>query len=111
MNQKTINDEYFSDLPHSFGGEYRLINKFGKENKNLIQDALGENDIYTRFKQFKKLRYYSPIYVYRKRQLLQADIVFFNKKIQEKDWSRIMMAINICLLVLMYLQNLPGLFH
>ena len=30
MNKKTINDEYFSDLPHSFGGEYRLINKFGK---------------------------------------------------------------------------------
>ena len=87
MNQKTINDEYFSDLPHSFGGEYRLIDKFGKENKKLIQDALGENDIYTRFKQFKKLRYYSPTYVYRKRQLLQADIVFFNKKIQEKDWS------------------------
>ena len=54
MDKESINDEYYSDLPHSFGGEYRLIDKFGKENKKLIQDALGENDIYTRLKQFKK---------------------------------------------------------
>ena len=87
MDKSNINDEYFAENAHSFGGKYRLVNHFGKRNKKIIQDALDENDIYSRFKQFKKLRYYSPVYVYRKRQLLQADIVFFNKKIQEKEWS------------------------
>ena len=87
MNKKTINDEYFADHAHSFGGKYRLIKHFGKKDKKLIQDALDENDIYTRFKQYRKLKHFSPIYVYRKRQLLQADIVFFNPKVQGKELS------------------------
>ena len=79
MDKKSINDEYYSDLGHSFGGKYRLIEKFGKKHKKLIQEALDENDIYTRFKPFRKLKHFSPYYVYRKRQLLQADIVFWKK--------------------------------
>ena len=35
------------------------------------------NDIYTRFKQHKRSKYYSPIYVYKKRELFQSDVVFF----------------------------------
>ena len=87
MNKQSINDEYYADYAHSFGGKNRLINHFGDRNQKLIEEALAENDIYTRFKPFRKLRYFSPYYVYRKRQLLQADIVFFNRIVQGKELS------------------------
>ena len=48
--------------------------------KNKILFIFGRTDIYTRFKQHKKPRKFSPIYVYRKRELFQSDVVFFTNK-------------------------------
>ena len=75
MNEQSINNEYFSDKPHSFGGKYRLYQLYNDKKK--VDNALSYNDIYTRFKQHKRAKHYSPIYVYKKRELFQSDTVFF----------------------------------
>ena len=72
-----INEEYLSDKPHSYGGKYRLYNMFKKGD---VDRALKNNNIYSRFKQHRKSKKYSPIYVYRKRELFQSDVVFFTNK-------------------------------
>ena len=54
-----VNSYYFSDKPQSFGGKYRLYNLFDKKEVN---SALENNDIYSRFKQHKRAKKYSPIY-------------------------------------------------
>ena len=73
-----INSDYFSDKPHSFGGKYRLYESYGDKEK--VDTALSNNDIYTRFKQHRRSKYFSPIYVYKKRELFQSDVVFFTNK-------------------------------
>ena len=70
-------DSYHSDEPYSYGGKYRLYNYFDKKE---IDETLSKSDIYTRFKQHKKPRKYSPIYVYSRRELFQSDVVFFTNK-------------------------------
>ena len=72
-----MEDDYFGKEPWSYGG----INTVKDHNKNLSLEAistkLAKNDIYTRFKQYRKPVKYSPIYVFKKRELFQADVVFF----------------------------------
>lgn len=75
MNQ--INQDYHSDLPHSFGGKKRAYDYYQDIDNNIIDEAYHENDIYTRFRQHKKAKVYSPIYVDHKRQLFQCDTTFF----------------------------------
>ena len=69
-----INLDYFSDQPHSFGGKYRLYDLYKRDD---VDKALSYNDVYTKFKQHRKSKTYSPIYVYNKRELFQSDVVFF----------------------------------
>lgn len=69
-----VNKDYFSTKPHSFGGKNALYEKFDKDK---VDKALTNNDIYTRFKQHKRPSKFSPIYVYKKRELFQSDVVFF----------------------------------
>ena len=71
-----INEEYHGSEPHSYGGKYRLYEQFPRK-KLLVDKAMKKNDVYTRFKQHRKSKYYSPIYVHWKRQLFQSDVVFF----------------------------------
>ena len=68
---------YHDDRPWSFGGKNQLYNLFKKEE---VDEALSKSDIYTRYKQHKKPKRFSPIYVYRKRELFQSDVVFFTNK-------------------------------
>ena len=68
---------YFSDKPWSFGGLRRVKDHNPNISKNEIDSFLNKNDIYTRFKNHRKASTYSPIYVYKKRELFQADVVFF----------------------------------
>ena len=67
-------DKYYDDEPFSYGGKYRLFEYF---DKGKVNDMISKNDIYTRFKQHKKPRKYSPIYVYSRHDLFQSDVVFF----------------------------------
>ena len=79
---KQVNEEYYSDKPHSYGGKYRLYDFYS--DKAIVDEALRKNDIYTRFKQHRKSKYYSPIYVHRKRELFQSDVVFFTNELLVK---------------------------
>ena len=96
-----INEEYLSDKPHSYGGKYRLYNMFKKGD---VDRALKNNNIYSRFKQHRKSKKYSPIYVYRKRELFQSDVVFFTNK----EFVDANQDINIYSQLLMFLQKWLG---
>ena len=72
-----INTDYFSDKAHSYGGKYRLYDEFKRVD---VDRELRDNDIYSRFKQHRKSKKFSPIYVYKKRELFQSDVIFFTNK-------------------------------
>ena len=74
MDKSRINEDYSSDKPQSYGGKYRLNEIY---DKKAVDEALLSNDIYSRFKPYKRLKKFSPIYVYKKRELFQSDTVFF----------------------------------
>ena len=71
-----INSTYSQRKPYSFGGKYRIYKYYPRKE---VDEAIKENDTYSRFKQYKKSRNYVPIYVYRKRELFQSDVVFFTR--------------------------------
>ena len=71
-----FNEDYTSNKPHSYGGKNRSY-EYYKVDKEKVDDAFKTSDIYTRFKQHRKSKVYSPIYVRRKRELLQCDTTFF----------------------------------
>ena len=78
MNLDHINREWHQDLPHSFGGKYRSYEHYNDIGKQSIDNQFKKNDIYSRFKQYRRLKYYNPVYVYRKREQFQADTIVFN---------------------------------
>ena len=69
--------DYYGSEPYSFGGRNLAYEYF---NKNEVDKTLDESDIYSRFKQHKKPRKFSPIYVYKNQELFQSDVVFFTNK-------------------------------
>ena len=71
-----INTKYVENKPYSFGGKYRIYNAYAKKD---VDKALQKSDIYSRFKQHRRAKSFSPIYVYRKRELFQSDTVFFTR--------------------------------
>lgn len=80
MNRDKLNKEYLSNKPHSFGGKNRVYEYYKDISNSAIDKALSYNDIYTRFKQHRKSKKYSPIYVHKKRELFQSDVTFFTDK-------------------------------
>ena len=82
-----FNNDYTSDKPHSYGGKYRAYEYYRSVDKNKIDNAFNTSDIYSRFKQHKKSKTYSPIYVRRKRELFQCDTTFFiaDKLVEAND--------------------------
>ena len=70
-------DSYHEDRPWSFGAKNDLYKLF---KRGEVDEALAKSNVYTRFKQHRKPKRFSPIYVYRKRELFQSDVVFFTNK-------------------------------
>ena len=58
--------KYHESEPYSFGGKNGLAEYVGKKKAD---DIVLRSDIYTRFKQHRKPKKYSPIYVYNRREL------------------------------------------
>ena len=58
MNTETFNKLYHSDNPFSFGSRQRVLDNIDS-TKDEISKHLRKNDIYTRYKQYKKSRKYS----------------------------------------------------
>ena len=74
--EEQINKAYVESKPHSFGGKYRLYDVY---DKHSVDKALHKSDVYSRFKQHRHAKSFSPIYVYKKRELFQSDVVFFTR--------------------------------
>ena len=74
-----LEEEWVQDYPNSFGGKERSYKKYKNESsKKEIDDAFTKLDTYTKYKPFRKLRYYTPTYVYNARELFQIDTVYMN---------------------------------
>ena len=67
-------ERHYNVEPFSYRGKYRLFEYF---DKGTVNDIISKSDIYTCFKQHRKPKKYSPIYVYSRRELFQSDVVFF----------------------------------
>ena len=76
MDSKTFEKLYHSSKPFSFGSKQRILDNL-KLTEEEINKNLKKSDIFTRYKQYKKPRKYSPIYVYKRRELFQADLIAF----------------------------------
>lgn len=76
MDSKTFEKLYHASKPFSFGSKQRIFDNL-KLTEEEINKNLKSSDIYTRYKQYKKPRKYSPIYVYKRRELFQADLIAF----------------------------------
>ena len=77
MNQTTFDQLYHSDQPFSYGGKKHIRDNNNNISKKEIEEFLSKNDIYSRYRQYRKPHKYSPIYVYKRRELFQADLVSF----------------------------------
>ena len=77
METENFDELYHSDKPFSFGSRKTVLENINNSTKEEISKNLSKNDIYTRYKQYKRPRKYSPIYVYKPRELFQADLVAF----------------------------------
>ena len=102
INQGT--SKYNENEPYSFGGKFRLVEYVGKKKAD---DIVSRSDINTRFKQHRKTKKFSPIYVYNRRDLFQSDVVFFtNRDVVEAN-----NITGIFLQPFMYLQRWHGFAH
>ena len=72
-----MDSDYYGQEPWSYGEAKRIKEHNPEIDRGKISSMLSKNEIYSRFKHHRKQRIYSPIYVYRKRELFQADVIFF----------------------------------
>ena len=85
MNQaEDILPEWHASNPHSYGGKYHSYWRYKDLDKKVIDDQFDKNDIYTRFYTFRKAKLHNPTYVYRKRELWQADVIKFPDPLMKK---------------------------
>ena len=72
-----VKSDWISDLPLSYGGKFRSYDFYPEYDKKKIDEEFTKLDIYSRFHPYKKLRHFTPTYVYRKRELIQVDTAYF----------------------------------
>ena len=75
-----INKDWLLDFPHSFGGKYRSYNEYKNLSRKKIDESFKFNDIYSRFKQYRRSKYDNPVYCWKKRDQFQADICYMTDK-------------------------------
>ena len=78
-------EKYFKQEPWSLGSKKRIKENIPHLKDKDISNFLDKNDVYTRFRQHRKTKKFSPIYVFNKRELFQADVVFFTDKDMVKE--------------------------
>lgn len=102
-------DNYHDTYPFSFGGKYRLYNQYPTLSKKEIDQKLSHSEVYSKFKEKKKIKT-SAVYVYYKRQLMQADLVFFNEpeQIASNDGYRYLLVIIDCFTKMVWMYKLKN---
>lgn len=71
---------YTKNFPWSYGGVSQVHEYFPQLSLQSISKILSEVDVYTRFKKVKRQKKFSPIFVFDRRELWQADTVYFTNK-------------------------------
>ena len=101
-------DLYHNTKPFSFGGKFRAYEYYPNEAKKNIDKKLAFSETFTKFRPFRKLKQTSPVYVYYKRQLFQADVIFFTDKlqIQANDNYRYILAVIDCYTKMVWLYKM-----
>ena len=62
-------------VPYSFAGRSALLRRFKNHPREKVLDRLYSISSYTQFRPAKKPSQYNPIYVTKRRQLVQADLI------------------------------------
>jgi len=76
--KKEIIRDYKGDREWSYGGIDQIHSSFkGLITKKEISEALSDIDVYTSYRRRKPPKNFSPIYVFKQRELWQMDTVFF----------------------------------
>ena len=88
-----IRDKYHSNEPWSYGSLSRVAKHNRQLPKKDVKELLNNNEIYSRFKHHKTSSKYSPIFVYTKRELFQADVVFFYGQGYDKSKFRLQVLV------------------
>ena len=78
--EEDILREYHGNKPFSLGGAWRVYKAAPKIPRSRIDKALQKSEIYTKYKQPKKQKFFSPIYVRGFRHIWQADLAVFRHK-------------------------------
>ena len=73
-------ENYHGTSKWSMSGLKTVEENRNSSNGGSAKELLANSDIYTRCKRHRRAKVYSPIYVYKRRELFQADTVFFTEK-------------------------------
>ena len=75
-------DSYHGVLPYSFGSLKRFEQDYqgGNETRSHIRQQLLHSDAFTRFRPFRRRKDAVPIYVYERREQVQADICYLSQQ-------------------------------
>ena len=77
-----IDNDWHAQLPHSFGGKYRAYEYYKDVlSKKFINEEYKKLDTYSKFKEYRRPKYFNPVYVHGKREQFEADVVKFNDRL------------------------------
>ena len=101
-------ESYHETHPFSYGGKTRVYEYYPNQSKKDIDSRLAWSATYTKFRPFRKLKQTSPIYVYYKRQLFQADWIEFDmpEQLEANDDYRYMLTVIDCFTKMVWLYKL-----
>ena len=79
-------DAYHGVLPYSYGGLARFEQDYqGGETRTQIRQALLHSDAFTRFRPYRRRKDAVPVYVYRRREQIQADVCYLSQQLRVID--------------------------
>ena len=79
--------------PISFSGIQNIQRFYPDVSKNIIRDAISGLDTYTLFREEKKPRYYNPVYVRNKREIIQSDLIDLSALSKDNDNVKFLLVV------------------
>ena len=79
--------------PFSFRGLTAVQRHYPKVKKDVIREALAGLDTYTLFREEKKPKRYNPIFVRKKREILQSDLIDLTGLSKENDNVKFLLVV------------------
>lgn len=90
MNQAWIN----KDNPYAYSGVSKVFHYLkGQKKFEDIKNELSENRTYTFHKEAKKVKKFNPLFIYKKHQQWQVDLVYLPNFINENEGNKYLMCV------------------